>query len=899
MEVITCHLNADFDALASMMAAKKLYPDAHLVFPGAQEKSIREFFMRSTLYALKFDRIKNIDLDKVTRLILVDTKSRGRIGKFAEIVDRPGLDIHIYDHHPFTNDDIRGSLERVEKLGACTTILTEILKSKKINVTAVEATIMALGIYEETGSLVFMSTTPRDVQAAAWLLARGANLNIVSDFITRELDAEQISLLNDLLKSMTVYYLDGIKAVVATASTVRYVQDLAILSHKIRDMENLDVLFCVVKMEDRIHLVARSRVEEVDVGAVAAEMGGGGHPTAASATIHETNIEHVVERLVEVLKKTVRPSKLARDIMTKPVITIRDTASIKEAGDHMTRHNVNVLPVTHAGRLTGLVSREVVQKTLFHGLGEHSVKELMHTDFHTAAPDTPFKTVEEIMIRHTQRFLPVTEGGKVVGAITRTDLLRALHEDMDRAGPEETAKASGDVFSRNVRAIMEDRLPLEAQKLLAEIGGAADELGYSAYAVGGFVRDLMLGIPNLDLDVVVEGNGIKFAQAVAKRYGARVRSHQKFGTAVVVLPSGKKFDIATARTEYYEYPAALPTVETGSIKKDLYRRDFTINALAIRINKSGFGELIDFFGGQRDLKEKTIRVLHNLSLIEDPTRAFRAIRFEVRMGFTISRHTQNLIRNAVKMELFHRLAGGRVYTELVLIFKETMVLNTMKRLEDFNLLRFIHPRLRFHKEMESLFAGISETLAWFKLLFLGMEADTWLVYFMGFFDMLPDKDAEELGKRLTIPARHMIKLRLAKRDGNRTLGEFHKNPGMKPYEVFLLLKPLPVEVLLFMMAKAKEEHAKKNVSLFLTQYNDTHTLLTGEDLKRMGLAPGPVFKEVLSMLLRARMDGELETREDEERFVREFLEKSTKADSEPQGVPAAPKGGRQGERGGV
>jgi len=232
MEIITCHTNADFDALASMMAARKLYPDAHIVFPGAQEKSIREFFMRSTLYAMEFDRIKNIDMDKVTRLILVDTKNRDRIGKFAEIIDRPGLEIFIYDHHPFAGDDIRGSFERVEQLGACTTIFAEIFQKKKINLTPIEATIMALGIYEETGSLVFASTTPRDISAAAWLLSKGANLNIVADFITRELDAEQVSLLNDLLKSMSAYFFDGIKVAIATASTNRYVQDLAILTDR-------------------------------------------------------------------------------------------------------------------------------------------------------------------------------------------------------------------------------------------------------------------------------------------------------------------------------------------------------------------------------------------------------------------------------------------------------------------------------------------------------------------------------------------------------------------------------------------------------------------------------------------------------------------------------------------
>ncbi|MHB8173725.1 MAG: CBS domain-containing protein, partial [Nitrospirota bacterium] len=561
MDVITCHLNADFDAVASMMAAKKLYPDAHIVFPGAQERSIREFFLTSTLYALKFDRIKNIDLNKIDRIILVDTKSRERIGRFSEIIGRPGLQIHIYDHHPFTDEDIRGEFELVEQLGACTTIFAELFQKKEIEITSLEATVMALGIYEETGSLAFTSTTPRDIKAAAWVLSRGANLNIVSDFITRELSAEQISLLDELLKSMTAYTVGGINIVIARASTKKYVQDLAILAHKIRDIENLDALFCVVRMEDRVHVVARSRISEVDAGAIASELGGGGHPTAASATIHDMNLDNVIERLLDVLNKNVRPMKLARDIMTRPVISIQDSATIKEAGESMTRYSVNVLPALRSGGLSGLMTREVVQKSIFHGLGERPVSELMSTDFKTVSPETSFKTIEDIMIRHTQRFLPVVEQGKVVGAITRTDLLRALHDGLMERETLGLGYKGEDGFGKNISGLIQERLPTATKALLHNLGETADELGISAYAVGGFVRDLLMGALNLDLDVVVEGNGIDFAYKAAKKYGARVRPHQKFGTAVVVLPDGSKFDIATARTEYYEYPAALPTVE--------------------------------------------------------------------------------------------------------------------------------------------------------------------------------------------------------------------------------------------------------------------------------------------------------------------------------------------------
>lgn len=883
MDVITCHLNADFDALASMMAAKKLYPGAHIVFPGAQERSMREFFMHSTLYAIEHDRLKDIDMDAITRLILVDAKAPGRIGPFADIIGRPGLTVHVYDHHPVTGDDVRGEYERIEHLGACTTLFVEILREKGIDITPVEATVMALGIYEETGSLVFASTTPRDIEAAAWLLKKGANLNIVADFITRELDADQISLLNDLLKSMTAYYFDGTKVVIATASTRRYVQDFAVVVHKMIDIENLDALFCLVGMENRVHMVARSRVDDVDVGAVAYLMGGGGHPTAASATLRDVNVDKAVKNLVGILKESVHPLKLANDVMTSPVITITDAATVAQAAEKMTRYNVNVLPVMREDLLAGLVSREIAQKSLHHGLGGRSVREFMTTDFRTASADTPFKTVEEIMIRHTQRFLPVVDGDRLVGAITRTDLLRALKENLPAIAKArtETAKTLEEAFARNVGSLLRERLPSEAYKLVKKIGLVADELGFSAYAVGGFVRDLLMNEKNLDLDVVVEGPGIAFAREFAKRHPARVREHQKFGTAVVVPRSGMKFDVATARTEYYEYPAALPTVELGSIKKDLYRRDFTINALAIRINEKGFGDLIDFFGGQRDMKEKTIRVLHNLSLVEDPTRAFRAIRFSVRMGFTVSRHTQDLIRNAVEMQLFDKLAGGRIYTELVLLFRETDPFESVKALDNYGLLQFVHPKIKLNNELKRLMSGISETLTWFRLLFLEVEADTWTTCFMGLFDQAPDDEMEHIGKRLAIPERYMKKLRPAKAEAAKVLTEFYRHPSLKPYQVYLLLKPLPVEVLLFMMAKAKKEHAKRNVSLFLTHYRDAATQLTGEDLKALGLEPGPGYKVVLERVLEARLNGKLQTRADEESFARRYIEEHPEVAARP------------------
>jgi tRNA nucleotidyltransferase (CCA-adding enzyme) len=690
MDIITSHTNADFDALASMVAAKKLFPEATIVFPGSQEKNMRDFFLESAFYAVETARLKNIDVEKVAKLIIVDNRNPVRLGKLAGALGRPGVSVLVFDHHPAAEGDIRGDFEVVEEVGATTTIMVELLQQKKVPITPTEATILALGIYEETGSLTFISTTERDALAAAYLISQGAHLNVVSDFLSRELTIEQVAVLNDLVASAKSYEINGIPVVIAAMATPHYVPDLANLAHKIRESESLDTLFLVVQMGDKTHLIARSRIPPVNVGRVLEEFGGGGHATAASAVARDMTYLQARERLIDALKRHITPGRIASEIMTAPVKTVPLGSAIHAAGEAMTRFSVNVLPVVEKDRYLGIITREVVQKALFHGLGEQPVEAFMTSGGPAATPDMPMDHVERIMIEEHQRFIPVLDrSGAIVGAITRTDLLRSLHEErlQDSSGEDEGAASHA---RRNVRNFMEERFPPEVRDALTIVGEVADETGFPVYLVGGIVRDLFLRVPNFDVDIVVEGDGITFAGLLANKTGGRLRTHQKFGTAVVKLPKGLKIDIATARLEYYESPAALPTVELSSIKKDLYRRDFTINTLAVRLQKKRFGELIDFFGGLRDIKEKTIRVLHNLSFVEDPTRVLRAVRFEQRFDFRISKHTQNMIKTAVAMRLFDRLTGERIYTELVLMFAEAEPIKGLKRMKELDLLKFIH-----------------------------------------------------------------------------------------------------------------------------------------------------------------------------------------------------------------
>ena len=869
MELITTHINADFDALASMVAASKLYPQARLVFSGSQERNVREF-IAETRFPLITEKLKKLDLNAVTRLILVDAKRASRIGPLRELLKKENLEVHIYDHHPAHPKDITGKVEVLKEVGATSTIFVGLLKEKKISLTPIEATILALGIYEETGFLTFSSTTEEDFHAAAKLLSQGADLTMVSDFIRRELTREQVSLLNELITSAESYVINGIPIVISTASLEKYVGDLALLTHKLRDMENINVLFTLVRMDNRIHMVARSRLDAVDAGEIAQEFGGGGHPTAASATIKELTLYEAKEKLISTLKEKVQPFRYARDIMTAPVKTVSGDFSIGEAVEIMNRFGITKLPVVQNGKLVGIIGRDVVDKALYHKLEEAPVREYMSTEVQAVSPDTPLSEVQRLMMERDLGFLPVVDKREVKGAITRADLLRYYYEDMLRR-PTFLLESQGEgvqPLTRNLSNYIANRLPQKIQVLLRLAGEVADHVRANSYLVGGFVRDLLLGVENFDVDLVVEGDGIAYAETLASRLQGQVRTHRKFGTAVITLPDGFKVDVASARAEYYEHPAALPTVEHSSIRQDLYRRDFTINTLAIRLNKKAFGDLVDFFGGQRDLKDRVIRVIHSLSFVDDPTRVLRAVRFEARYGFRLAKHTVELIQNAVTMGLFKKLSGRRLFSELFLIFQEPNPAQILKRLEDLGILSTIHPKVHMDKETIEVCERIKEVLSWYNLLFRPIQPQVWQIYLLALISDLHPAEARGVIRKLSLLPKMGEKLASDLSSFKVLSREFSGRREPTPSQIYRLLVDHSLESKLFVMAKSKDERVKRCISDFLMTYSKVTPLLRGEDLKSMGIKPGPIYREILNFLLYARLDGEVHSREDEIAFIK-------------------------------
>ncbi len=857
MDAILTHENADFDALAALLGAKKIYPTAIPILPRRMNRNVRDF---CALYgdALPFAHPDDLTRHHLRQVVIVDTQG---IQSARGIT--PKTRLHFIDHHPLTRELSAGMTFAGGETGATTTLFVEQIIAKEIALTPIEATLLLLGIYEDTGSLSYLTTTARDVRAAAFLLERGASLALVNDFLHPPLTEAQHKLYQRLVEKIEIHEIAGYPIALAATRADAYTEEVSVLAHQLREVYDPAALFLLVQMDDTIQLVARSQHAEIDVATIAAAFGGGGHDKAAAALIRGMTLRQAKTKLLKLLRGTVQPALTVRHIMSFGAHTLETTTTVAQAADAMNRYGHEGFPVVRRGKLVGIITRREIDRALRHKLGNTPIKTLMKKPV-AVAPDDSLEKLRAAMIANDLGQVPVVRDGHIIGIVTRTDLIKL-------AAPPRPARAE------EMATRLERWLPPDLLALLRHASQIAREMGFGLYIVGGFVRDLLLNQPTLDLDLVVEGDAIALAHALQSHYGGRVHSHTRFGTAKWIIKemkeeTGKRreeklaslvsplasLDFSTARTEFYAHPSALPEVEMSSIKQDLYRRDFTINTLAICLSPDRYGQLLDPFGGEEDLKRGIIRVLHNLSFIEDPTRILRAARFEQRFGFKIEPRTARLIDDALTM--FARVSGERIRHEFNLIFRESEPAQVLARAHALGALQAIFPALDFTEWHARKFAAArAQETAPTALMYLGL-----LAYH------LTATQAQELGQRLRLPnaeietLRQLIALRVevAPRLTAETLA---------PSALDHLLNEYTDTALAIFAIATDDARVRERVTLFRTQLRDVSPELTGEDLKRMGIPPGRHYRALLARLRDARLDGEITTRAEEERLVKQMI----------------------------
>jgi tRNA nucleotidyltransferase (CCA-adding enzyme) len=801
----------------------------------------------------------------VERVILVDTQ---RLPPLKGLnADAPRC---VIDHHPLPSGSMAGDDHSKMQTGSTTTLLVEQIADAGICLSLVEATLLLLGVYEDTGSLTYATTTPRDLHVVGWLLSEGGRLDVAREFLQYRFTSQQQQLYNQLVDNIHTYQIKGQAVIVASARTGEYVEEISTVAHRLRDLLDPDALFVLVAQDSHIQLVARSTSAAIDVGVLAEQFDGGGHSRAAAALIRGLSLESVWDQLVQALNTHIRPPITVRDIMSFGVHTLPPDTTVAEAEELMRRYGHEGFPVLDEGKVIGVLTRREIDRALQHGLDQAPIHAFMHQGHIAVSPQDSVEQVQELMIEHDVGQVPVVEAGAAVGIVTRTDLIKMWGQ------PARPSRA------QEIALRMEEALPQSLMDLLHSVSQTAEEMGSALYVVGGFVRDLLLGVPTLDLDLVVEGDAIGLAQRLAEEHGGRVRAHARFGTAKWIpgvdhtealgsLEVG--LDLVTARTEYYERPTALPQVERSSIRQDLHRRDFTINTLAIDLTPPRWGELLDFYGGERDLRDGYIRVLHSLSFVEDPTRVLRAVRLEQRLGFTIEKQTEVLLRDA--LDLLDHTTPERIRQELYLILQEDLPCGTIYRLKELGVLSQLHPHLRCDTWLRVRFCRMRRVLGESGWPPRGTEASrlrgkpdaAWYLALLTY--RLSEGSLRAFVSRLRIVSQEADLLHQV-HTLRQTMPALESSCH-KPSTLVSWLTPASDEALFILWVATDSSLARQQIESYTDSYRQVRPLITGEHLEEIGLEPGPIYGSLLEALRGARLDGQTMSREDEEVLIEELL----------------------------
>lgn len=703
MQIILTHEQADFDALASLLGAALINEGASAVLPRRMNRNVRAFH---TLYGADLPFVDSRDLpsDSITHITLVDTQA---------LITLKGVntrtEVSVIDHH-LLRDNIDPAWRcRIDRTGAATTLLVELLQDKAVALNGIHATLLLLGIYEDTGSLAYSSTTPRDVRAVAWLLEQGASLKIAAGYLNPPLSSEQRQLYDLLVSNAQTHTLHDVQIITACVDGRGVSEEISSIAHKIRDLLDPDGLVILVATEEGYRLVMRSTTDRVNVAGLAAHFGGGGHERASAALVQRKpddpedplpRLQEIIADVVDQLPRFIRPAVTVGQIMSRKPRLLSPGTSAAEALEMMQRYGYEGFPVVEGSRVLGLLSRRAVDRAISHKLNLKAAS-LMEAGQVQVLPTDSIASLQKVMTETGWGQVPVyhPQKEKIIGIVTRTDLLKAL------------GAVGENRHARNLKQQLEDSLPPARLKLLHLITAVAEEQHQAIYVVGGFVRDLILGQPGIDFDIVVEGDALNLARKLSERYGGRLVIHTRFGTAKWHVEEIRAqllrefnlthadadgdlpdtLDLISARTEFYEHPTALPTVERSSIKLDLHRRDFSINTLALRLDGRHYGELLDFWGGFNDLQKGVVRVLHSLSFIDDPTRMLRAVRFEQRFGFEIERRTLDLMSEAHGQ--LRQVTGERLRHEIDLMFAEARPAPVLERAGELGLFTQIQPEL--------------------------------------------------------------------------------------------------------------------------------------------------------------------------------------------------------------
>ncbi|NJM98617.1 MAG: CBS domain-containing protein [Phormidesmis sp. RL_2_1] len=1008
MDLVLCHTTADFDTIGAAVGVTCLRPGSRIVLTAGAHPSVQDFLV---LWRDQYPLIERraVIFDEVRSLTLVDACQRDRfspVGEWLQQAEQKGLPIDIYDHHhsqepdsqePDSQEpdsqnnhpnkiqnrdqsnqqlqhcDFPNATIHLEAVGAATTLVTEALQRQQITPTPAVATIMALGIHSDTGSLTFSQTTPRDAAALAWLMDKGAYQQVIRHYAEPKLSPQLQNLFAVALETTTIEQLPGHQFGWVALETQGFVPGLSGLVERLITVLGLNTLLLynpyttpdktataqdyqtpkahqTKAHQTKAHqtkaiVIGRSRPNPllprstIDLSRIFAPFGGGGHSQAASAMLKGEETRIIFEEMLAAVRSQIPHPITAKAIMSSPVRTILPSTSIDEAQHILLRYgHTGLCVIDENAALVGIISRRDIDIALRHGLGHSPVKGFMNIHIKSITPNTAITEIQALMTTHDIGRLPVIANSQLVGIVTRTDLLRQLqpsqHHPYNRNQPDQNREMHHHLpASAALYQALEERIP-DIWPALMLIAKTAEQKGWALYLVGGAVRDLLLSLtgepyPITDIDLVVDGAthenpssqgaGMALAQVIQATYPqVTVQIHGQFQTASLIwhpadaehntkgsienasqvqtTPTTKStyhwrgnqpllMDIATARTEFYPYPAANPEVETSTIHQDLYRRDFTINAMALKleigqnINQNSDppmnphdGALLDFFGGWSDLQQRHIRVIHPNSFIEDPTRIFRAVRFAVRLGFTIDIQTKHFIEHAINSGVYKRTQASQTKTpalqsrlkaELKYLLNTDQWQTALTQIDSLGAFTCLHPDLTITPD---LWRQLRRMSRWRHQLVhrLAFHQPRWLIFLELIIAQLAPPSRYTTAINLDLDSQSVHRLKNLHQWETRLA---HQLPNAhKPSQVYAMLHQYQ-EPELLLMGDRHPRTLGPQIWHYIIQLSQMPALINGDNLKRLGYKPSPLFRSILATVHQHTLDKQLTTTQAAENYV--------------------------------
>lgn len=738
MEIILTHEQADFDAAASVLAAWLLDPSRIPVLPKRRNRNLAAF-LEDYQKSFPFCTWSSVPLMAIKRIYITDTQ-KITVHKRIENVN----DVVVWDHHPHQHIWPDRAENIYESTGACTTFLVEKLSERQdVHPGRLFATLLLMGIYEDTGFLSYGTTTSRDIRAAAWLMDQGADPDLMRRYVLTPLTEHQQSAFDLLMRSCSSHEILRKKILIAAADVREISDEFSAVAHHMRDLLSPDGLVLLFGTKGGVRMICRGATDEIDFGALMKHFGGGGHARAASALVPFDDV---------------------------------DDPNVTEKTEKLTAEILRVLP-------------EYIQ---------------------------PMK--------------------------------------------------------KNLWNKIQEELTPQRRDLIKQVTKTAQQMGMPVYIVGGVVRDLLLDRPMMDFDIVVEGDATRLGKQLAAEYGGNLAVYPQFFTARWepdhdMPDDGLLLDLISARSEIYEAPGELPVVKLSDIGSDLRRRDFTINTLAIRLDGETRGEVLDICGGFDDLQKGLIRTLHERSFIDDPTRMFRAVRFEQRFGFLIEPDTLRQLRE--QLEGIENLTGQRIWHELKLFCAEPCPEADFARIVQLGMAAQIHPGLVWSRKIEEDCLHYRTLIPEKERLFPSGNFETeheeegplWV-----WFSALPREYIDELEERLLLSgySREGIEYTWFMR------GEFPLYEDARDSQVYFFLEKIPLAPMNCYFRICTSERGREQMMNYVMKWSFAQPVMKGNDLRQMGFEPGPKLGEILKRLRAAVIDGEVRTKQDEIDLVETF-----------------------------